>query len=953
MLTEKERLHRALKKETVDRPPCICPGGMMNMITTDLMDICDVTWPEAHTDARMMASLALASYEHGCFENVGVPFCMTIEAEAMGAEVTMGTRNYEPHVTGYAADSVKDWRKLSRANMNEGRTKVVLDAIRILKAQNLNVPIIGNLVGPISTASSVIDPVPFYKELRKEKAESHAFLTFVTEQLIEFANAMVEAGADVIAISDPSGTGEILGPKFFEEYAVKYLNMLLDGIKDKHAGTIVHICGQMRSVYKQVDMLHADALSFDAVVPMREARKNLGDRVLMGNVSTFALEFGDEERIEKLTKACVDGGSNIVSPACGLGTKTPIANIRAILNTLKSKRADQNKTATIYDEPEGEGEFTITVRPSGKVYKYEAGSTLLELLLARKIFVDNPCNGKGVCGKCRVRVLKGNLPAPSETERRLLKKEEIDAGVRLSCLVRPECNLEIELMQKERKHEVLTSGYIPKFKFNPDIRKQTVEICKPSLMNQTPYEDQIVEQIGCEVNFESLKNCDFIPGEATVVLNGNDVIQIEQGNTTNTMFGVAIDIGTTTVVCTLVNMITGKEIAHSSMINAQKHFGLDVLTRITYELEHPDTGIKQLQTAIVDSINDMIGDICRQAGIQKEDIYEVAIAANCTMMHMLLGVNAVPLGKSPYAPIFVRSKNIKASSIGIHVAEGGRVYCLPSVSAYIGADIVAGAYVCKLKEETGNVLFIDIGTNGEIVLSNKGKLLCCSCAAGPALEGMNISSGMRAAEGAIEDVEITAGGIKLKVIGDDEPIGICGSGILAVVKELLRVGLVRKDGAFIKMQNLDRYDYRYKMLQENGMKREFIMTDKPEQLLITQADVRQVQLAKGAILSGFIALLKKAGIRMDDLDKVMIAGQFGAHLPADSLIGTGILPKEIKDKLVYVGNSSKTGAYMALMSSDVKREMEELANYMDYMELGATDGYERLFSECLLFPEYN
>jgi len=347
MLTEKERLHRALKKETVDRPPCICPGGMMNMITTDLMDICDVTWPEAHTDARMMASLALASYEHGCFENVGVPFCMTIEAEAMGAEVTMGTRNYEPHVTGYAADSVKDWRKLSRANMNEGRTKVVLDAIRILKAQNLNVPIIGNLVGPISTASSVIDPVPFYKELRKEKAESHAFLTFVTEQLIEFANAMVEAGADVIAISDPSGTGEILGPKFFEEYAVKYLNMLLDGIKDKHAGTIVHICGQMRSVYKQVDMLHADALSFDAVVPMREARKNLGDRVLMGNVSTFALEFGDEERIEKLTKACVDGGSNIVSPACGLGTKTPIANIRAILAKHKYRALPPSVSATL------------------------------------------------------------------------------------------------------------------------------------------------------------------------------------------------------------------------------------------------------------------------------------------------------------------------------------------------------------------------------------------------------------------------------------------------------------------------------------------------------------------------------------------------------------------------------------------------------------------------------
>jgi len=335
MLTEKERLNRALHNEAVDRPPCICPGGMMNMITTDLMDICGITWPEAHTDAEMMAKLALASYEQGCFENVGVPFCMTVEAEAMGAEVTMGTRNFEPHVTAYAASSVKDWRTLSRADMSKGRTKVVLDAIRILKEKNLDVPIIGNLVGPISTASSVVDPVSFYKELRKCRTEAHEFMTFVTEQLIEFGNAMIEAGADVIAISDPSGTGEILGPKFFEEYAVKYLNMLLDGIKNKHAGTIVHICGQMRSVYKQINMVHADALSFDAVVPMKEARANLGDRVLMGNVSTFALEFGDEERVEKLTKYCVRGGSDIIAPACGLGTRSPIANIQAILKTLK------------------------------------------------------------------------------------------------------------------------------------------------------------------------------------------------------------------------------------------------------------------------------------------------------------------------------------------------------------------------------------------------------------------------------------------------------------------------------------------------------------------------------------------------------------------------------------------------------------------------------------------
>lgn len=596
----------------------------------------------------------------------------------------------------------------------------------------------------------------------------------------------------------------------------------------------------------------------------------------------------------------------------------------------------------------------ITVQPAGKSYEYTVGKTLLEILLAEKIFVDNPCNGKGVCGKCRVKVLEGNIPAICETERKLLKTEELEAGIRLSCLVRPEDDLEIELLGKERKHEVLTTGYIPDFTFDCDIEKRVIEIHKPTLSDQTPWEDQIKEQLRMDnISFSALQSATFAPGQVTVVLHNGEVIQVEEGDTSDSLYGVAIDIGTTTVVCALIDMHTGKELANASMINAQKHFGLDVLTRITYELEHPLDGVEKLRGAIVESINDMIEEICRQAGISRERIYEITVGANCTMMHMLLGVDATSIGKAPYAPMFVKSKDIPVDSIGIHAAKGARLYCLPSVSAYIGADIVAGAYVCELEKEKGNVLFIDIGTNGEIVLSSHGKLLCCSCAAGPALEGMNISSGMRAAEGAIEDVEITEEGVKLKVIGDEPPIGVCGSGILAVVKELLKSGLVRKDGAFIKKDKLEETDYRYPMLQLDGRKREFIMTESPEKLLITQGDVRQVQLAKGAILSGFIALLNKAGIQMEDLDKVMIAGQFGAHLPADSLTGTGILPQEVEDRLFYVGNSSKTGAYMALMSAQVKREMEKLAHNMNYMELGATQGYERLFSDCLIFPDFS
>lgn len=601
--------------------------------------------------------------------------------------------------------------------------------------------------------------------------------------------------------------------------------------------------------------------------------------------------------------------------------------------------------------------YKIKIVQTEKEFLYEPGKTLLEILLSENVFVDNPCNGKGVCGKCKVRVVSGIPGDLSSTEKQLLKQEEIDTGVRLSCLIRPDSDMELELMQKERKHNVLNSGYVPEFAKDPDIRKQLIRIQKPFLTDQTSFEDQVSRQTECPViPAEVLSRIHFHEGLYTAVLHETDkgqleLMALEEGDTSELLYGVAIDIGTTTVVTSLVNMRTSEEAANDSMINAQKHFGLDVLTRITYELENPEDGAARLQEAIVASINAMIGNVCRDAGIERKQIYEIAVGANSTMMHMLLGVDAVSIGKSPYAPMFVKARDIAAESIGLKAASGARLYCLPSVSSYIGADIVAGAYVCGLQETNQNVLFIDIGTNGEIVFSNHGELLCCSCAAGPALEGMNISSGMRACEGAIEDMKISEEGIHVKTIGDEPPAGFCGSGIMAAVKELIRTGIVRKDGAFVKPDKLEETDYRRSMLQFNGKKREFVIAKEPASLLVTQGDVRQVQLAKGAILSGFYALLNQAGKQMKDLDQVMIAGQFGAHLPADSLIGAGILPEEIRDKLVYVGNSSKTGAYMALMSRTAKREMEELAGKMEYVELGTIEGYERLFADCLIFPD--
>lgn len=345
MMTPKERLMKIMHGEPTDRPACICPGGMMNMVTAELMKTVDVYLPDAHSDSRMMADLAKAVYEKGCFENVGVPFCMTVEAEAMGAPVDLGSEVFEPRVKGYILESVSEYGSLTVPDVARGRERVVVDAIRILKTELEHVPVIGNLTGPISTASSLMEPMIFYRELRKKKEDAHKFLQFVTDQLIAFGKAQIAAGADVIAISDPSGTGEILGPKYFQEFAVTYLNQLVDALRAEGAGTIVHICGQMNPVYRQVSDIHSHVLSFDSVVPMKEAKENLPERVLMGNVSTYALEFGDPEKVRSLTRNCIKNGSDILSPACGLGMKSPLENVQAMLHEVKSPNGLQTEVS--------------------------------------------------------------------------------------------------------------------------------------------------------------------------------------------------------------------------------------------------------------------------------------------------------------------------------------------------------------------------------------------------------------------------------------------------------------------------------------------------------------------------------------------------------------------------------------------------------------------------------
>lgn len=504
---------------------------------------------------------------------------------------------------------------------------------------------------------------------------------------------------------------------------------------------------------------------------------------------------------------------------------------------------------------------------------------LLDRLLASGELAENPCGGRGRCGKCRIQLLSGEVSPITPDEERLLSGKERKDGIRLACMTSVLGDCSIRLLQKETDHQILTDGILPEF--DRDIRDG---------------------------------------------------------------FGIAADIGTTTIALSLIDLTTGRELASASDINPQKRYGQDVLTRISYEYEYGTEAIKNLQAAVTGCMNRMIGKLCQDAQIRPDQIHMITVAANCCMTHMFLGEDARSLGRSPYMPVFTEAKELFASDIGLEAGENTVLYCLPQISSYLGGDITAGIAACRLEEKPGTVLFIDIGTNGEIILAHKGRLLGCSCAAGPALEGMNISCGMRACLGAVEDLTIDSA-VTLTTIGGFSPEGLCGSGILAAVRELIAGGYLKKTGAFVSCEAQP--DPR--ILRPAGTRREAVLCKEPE-LVVTQDDIRQVQLAKGAILSGFTVLLKEAGITMDELELVIVAGQFGAHLPASSLTGIGLLPKELSDLILYVGNTSKAGACMALLSEKERKKMELLAEKVDTIDLVTTKGYEQIFAGSLAFP---
>ncbi len=604
---------------------------------------------------------------------------------------------------------------------------------------------------------------------------------------------------------------------------------------------------------------------------------------------------------------------------------------------------------------------SVTFRPQNVTTHAPEGTTLFNAANWTGLAIDSTCGGRGTCGKCKVRLLQG-AHAATEADQRFLPAAELADGWRLSCqaAVHAPCVVEVPRLMTSPQAALL--GYGRHVLLAPNVGKVYLQLAEPSLEDQRADVTRLTDALR-----EAGHAVRVVPAvwralpvllranrfAVTAVICGDELIAVEPNDTTAAAFGLALDVGTTTVVGAVINLKTGMVAAVQSVLNGQAAYGADVIARISQAMLEPGS-LAALRAAIVDTLNRLLDDLLAVSGLAREHIYEAVAVGNTTMLHLLLGINPEPIGVWPFIPAVQAAVTLPAAEIGLRLHPEGRVSTLPHLGAYVGADIVAGVLATGLVRHQDDRwrLYIDVGTNGEIVLASAQGTLATAAPAGPAFEGAQIKCGMRASRGAIEGVEITDD-VRLQIIGGGaQPLGLCGSGLVDAVAELLRAGLIDGSGRMRRAEEVRGRlpDALVERLVEVDGVRAFRLGRAGDGIVLTQPDVRALQFAKAAIASGANVLMAHLGITAEQLHEVLLAGSFGSYLNPASARTIGLVPWLPLERIVAVGNAAGEGARIALLSFREREAASRLPEYMDYLELSGRLEFNEIFTEALAFP---
>ena len=606
--------------------------------------------------------------------------------------------------------------------------------------------------------------------------------------------------------------------------------------------------------------------------------------------------------------------------------------------------------------------------PSGKSISGSPDISILESLKREDIFLTSSCGGKGTCGKCKIIIRSGTVTTRSKIK---LSQEEIRKGYTLACQAFSEGDVLIEIP----KESMLTlEGRIATGKskdlrallrstgagIEPLTERIVLQLPLPSLNDNISDLERLKRELfskglGClRVPFRFLtdlaKTVRKKDWEVTLCIihteDCNEITNIFPDNKKTPRYGIAIDIGTTTLVTYLIDLIDGSLVDIASTYNSQIRFGDDVITRIVYATEH--NGLRNLNKTVITDINIFLSLLKKTHHIDSDSIDQFVIAGNTTMTHLFLGLDTSAIREEPYIPTANSFPLAFAGEIGLKINPNTPVYSFPCVASYVGGDIVSGVLAARLHKKQELSLFMDIGTNGEIVLGNSEWLVAAACSAGPCFEGSGMKHGMRATEGAIEDVRINRKTLEpeIKVIGNTTPIGICGSGMIDVVAEMFLTGILNQKGKLQREIS--------KRIREGEDGLEFVVYSQDgRDIVLTEPDIENIIRAKAAIYAGFSILLKEVGYTFDDIHKVYIAGGFGKFLDVEKAVILGMLPDISREKFEYMGNTSITGAYLCALSRKLREEEEEIARKMTYLELSVSRSFMDEYVSALFIPHTN
>jgi len=605
----------------------------------------------------------------------------------------------------------------------------------------------------------------------------------------------------------------------------------------------------------------------------------------------------------------------------------------------------------------------LSFQPGGQRVRVPPGVTLFDAASWNGIAIDSTCGGHGTCKKCKVRIIEGSAPV-SPLDARAFSPDELRGGWRLACRAVAEGDAQVEVPPLVTRPKAATVGVGRQVILRPAAQKRYLELTEPSLADQQTDIERVLaalDDLELRVDLavlrglgQRLRAADF---KVTAVIVDDVLIDVQAGDTTDRLLGIAFDLGTTTVVATLLDLSTGTPLAVSSMLNKQQPFGADVITRISATMLDP-AALDTMSTLAHETLAELAAEVCAQAGAQPAEVAEVAVAGNATMTHIALGIDPEPLGVAPFIMAARELPEVLATDLDLPVHPRARTFMFPAFGAYVGGDITAGLLASGMNRDARTRLFIDIGTNCEIVLGNRDWLLATAAPAGPAFEGAAIRCGMRAADGAIEGVSITPDGLMLTVIGDREPAGLCGSGLVDAVAGLVKAGLLDHSGRLVPddlaAELAPAIAPRLTML---GAERVFVLHwlgepgDVAASVYLSQRDIRELQFAKAAIATGWHVLLDEAGLAAGDIQQVLLAGSFGSYLSPASAIALGLVPRLPVLRVVSAGNVAGEGAKMALLSMRERAAALALLGEVRYVELSDRDGFNDAFVDQLRFPD--